>query len=114
MSPRFVRGRENVPCVAEVVNRSLKADCTDFNVDVEIRPNCTSLILLIYSSFSTRRLTTTAYSYSFIWAYVCEISNVSEVYQINFKFLCFSVKFLCWCLVTFKDKFLILNPLTSI
>ena len=30
MSPRFVRGRENVPCVAEVVNRSLKADCTDF------------------------------------------------------------------------------------
>ena len=31
MSPRFVLGRENVPCVAEVVNRSLKADCTDFN-----------------------------------------------------------------------------------
>ena len=30
MSPRFVFGRENVPCVAEVVNRSLKADCTDF------------------------------------------------------------------------------------
>ena len=30
MSPRFVLGRENVPCVAEVVNRSLKADCTDF------------------------------------------------------------------------------------
>ena len=29
MSPRFVLGRENVPCVAEVVNRSLKADCTD-------------------------------------------------------------------------------------
>ena len=28
MSPRFVLGRENVPCVAEVVNRSLKADCT--------------------------------------------------------------------------------------
>ena len=24
MSPRFVLGRENVPCVAEVVNRSLK------------------------------------------------------------------------------------------
>ena len=35
MSPRFVLGRENVPCVAEVVNRSLKADCTDltFNID---------------------------------------------------------------------------------
>ena len=30
MSPRFVLGRENMPCVAEVVNRSLKADCTDF------------------------------------------------------------------------------------
>ena len=30
MSQRFVLGRENVPCVAEVVNRSLKADCTDF------------------------------------------------------------------------------------
>ena len=32
MSPRFVLGRENVPCVAEVVNRSLKADCTDFKI----------------------------------------------------------------------------------
>ena len=30
MSPRFLLGRENVPCIAEVVNRSLKADCTDF------------------------------------------------------------------------------------
>ena len=30
MSPRFVLGQENVPCVAKVVNRSLKADCTDF------------------------------------------------------------------------------------
>ena len=31
MSPRFVLGGGgNVPCVAEVVNRSLKADCTDF------------------------------------------------------------------------------------
>ena len=30
VSPRFVLGRGNVPCVAEVVNRSLKADCTDF------------------------------------------------------------------------------------
>ena len=29
MSPRFVLGRENVPCVAEVANRSIKADCTD-------------------------------------------------------------------------------------
>ena len=32
MSPRFVLGRENVPCVTEVVNRSLKADCTDFTI----------------------------------------------------------------------------------
>ena len=32
MSPRFLLVRENVPCVAEVVNRSLKADCTDFTV----------------------------------------------------------------------------------
>ena len=30
MSPRFVLVRENVPCVPEVLNRSLKADCTDF------------------------------------------------------------------------------------
>ena len=33
MSPRFVLGRENEPCVAEVVNRSLKADCTDFTAE---------------------------------------------------------------------------------
>ena len=30
ISPRFILGRENVPCVTEVVNRSLKADCTDY------------------------------------------------------------------------------------
>ena len=30
MSPRFILGRENVPCIAEVVNRLLKAGCTDF------------------------------------------------------------------------------------
>ena len=34
MSARFVLGRENVPCIAEVVNRSLKADRTDFSFDV--------------------------------------------------------------------------------
>ena len=34
MSPRFVLGRENVSCVAEVVNRSLEADCTDFTKNV--------------------------------------------------------------------------------
>ena len=31
MSPRFILGRENVSCVAEVVNKWLKADCADFN-----------------------------------------------------------------------------------
>ena len=30
MGPLFVLGPENGPCVAEVVNRSLKADCTNF------------------------------------------------------------------------------------
>ena len=35
MSPRFVLGRENVPCVAEVVNRSLKADCTEFTFHLQ-------------------------------------------------------------------------------
>ena len=31
MTPRFVFVPENVPCVTEViVNRSLKADCTDY------------------------------------------------------------------------------------
>ena len=41
MSTRSVLGRENVPCVAEVVNRSLKADCTDFttgNPPLEVAP----------------------------------------------------------------------------
>ena len=46
MSPRFVLGRKNVPCVAEVVNRSLKADCTDFIRDcksfkmMRLQENC--------------------------------------------------------------------------
>ena len=35
MSPRFILGRENVPCVAEVVHRSLKADCTDYTISFE-------------------------------------------------------------------------------
>ena len=34
MSPPFVLRRENVPCVAEVVNRSLKADFTDFTYKI--------------------------------------------------------------------------------
>ena len=35
MSPHFILGLENVPCVAEVVNRLLKADCTDYNQSSE-------------------------------------------------------------------------------
>ena len=38
MSPHFVLGRENVPCVSELVNRSLKADCTDFTINWERIP----------------------------------------------------------------------------
>ena len=45
MSPRLVLGRENVPSVAEVVNRSLKADCTDF----------THLFLLIIQILSFKK-----------------------------------------------------------
>ena len=39
MSPRFVLGRENVSCVTEVVNGSVKADSTDFYVPKNI-PGC--------------------------------------------------------------------------
>ena len=40
MGPRFVLGRENVSCVAEVVNRSLKVDCTDFTEDISFEGFC--------------------------------------------------------------------------
>ena len=30
MSPHFILGQESMPCVTEEVNRSLKADCTDY------------------------------------------------------------------------------------
>ena len=43
MSPRFVLGRENVPFVAEVVNRSLKADCTDFTLTLLIMETISKL-----------------------------------------------------------------------
>ena len=46
MSPRFVLGRENVPCVAQVVNRSLKADCTDFS---QLFPNTMCKVLTFKS-----------------------------------------------------------------
>ena len=37
MSPLFVLGRENVPCVAEAVSGSLKADCTDFTKIIQLK-----------------------------------------------------------------------------
>ena len=46
MSPRLVLGRENVPWVAEVVNRSLKAACTDFTISFE-RPEASSLTFTV-------------------------------------------------------------------
>ena len=48
MSPRFVLGRENVPCVAEVVDRSLKADCTDFSLSRSKILTLNPCILLFY------------------------------------------------------------------
>ena len=33
VGPRFVLGRESVPCVAEVVDGSLRADCAGFVYD---------------------------------------------------------------------------------
>ena len=53
MSPRFVLGRENVPCVAEVVNRSLKADCTDFKTAVSPKTMTISTHLAISNSMSS-------------------------------------------------------------
>ena len=46
MNPRFPLGRENVPCVAEVVNRSLKADCTDFICYLKVIEGHVSLLTL--------------------------------------------------------------------
>ena len=43
MSPCFVLGRGNVPCIAEVVNRSLKAGCTDYTPSTDGK-----IITLIY------------------------------------------------------------------
>ena len=50
MSPRFVLGWENVPCVAEVVNRPLKADCTDFNCTFGEQLQNTNVPLIIQQS----------------------------------------------------------------
>ena len=53
MSPRFVLGREKVPCVAEVVNRSLKADCTDFTVKFLVGSSEIACISPQYCKFVT-------------------------------------------------------------
>ena len=60
---------ENVSCVAEVVNRSLKADCTDFNLRLQLhsaiyRPDsfvlmlryCAKLKAIRYESTSLNRI----------------------------------------------------------
>ena len=47
MSPGFLLGQENVPCVPEVVNRSLKADCTDFTVQ--------SILIILQMNFLSSR-----------------------------------------------------------
>ena len=54
MSPRFLLGRENVPCVAEVVNRSLKADCTDFTA--EFVPNALKQLFFVLIVFITAEI----------------------------------------------------------
>ena len=49
MSPRFLLGRENMPCVAEVVNRSLKADCTDFTIKCRLTSELTVPLAVVSS-----------------------------------------------------------------
>ena len=58
MSPRFVLGRENVPCVAKAVNRSLKADCTDFTSEIFLH-----LTSMHMSLFSDRLINFQAYQF---------------------------------------------------
>ena len=41
MSPRFLLGRKNVPCVAEVVNRSLNVPCVAVVVNRSLKADCT-------------------------------------------------------------------------
>ena len=53
MSPRFVLGRENVPCVAEVVNRSLKADWTDFTTMCPKEQQTSDNLVVKYYCFIT-------------------------------------------------------------
>ena len=59
MSPRFILGRENVPCVAEVVNKSLKADCTDYTTALS-QENIAGQMSLLQGYFN---LVTTATEY---------------------------------------------------
>ena len=62
MSPRFILGRKNVPCVAEVVNRSLKADCTDYT---SVLPNMilTSTLSIFHSFPATYHLIPMMYTF---------------------------------------------------
>ena len=56
MSPRFILGRENVPYVAEVVNRSLKADCTDYIIILVYLGRYTIKHLLAENSVHTENI----------------------------------------------------------
>ena len=51
MSPRFALGRENVPCVAEVVSMSLKADFTDFYFTIIIAQSKHKVFLVLLVKF---------------------------------------------------------------
>ena len=63
MSLRFILGRENVPCAAEVVNRSLKADCTYFNT------------LELYFIFKLSAGEDAAFQFQFEFTFTCKSSH---------------------------------------
>ena len=89
MSPRFILGRENVPCVAEVVNRSLKADCTNFtkrlvlpivlclsDASLVIADNCNALGLI--PPPAQRSVSACLISYvNYRGTSTCKVSNLS-------------------------------------
>ena len=88
MSPRFVLGRENVPCVAEVVNRSLKADITDFTlscaafVEYQIRDTVASFPI------------STKYARSEIWYRIWKTLNFYKLLSTPFSSTAFKRKVL--------------------
>ena len=84
MSPRFVvLGRENVPCVAEAVNRSLKADCADFThlpgtmnfsclcLDLSLISKVFCVKIQVIKQFSVYLLRIPSLHYSAEMAYMC-------------------------------------------